>query len=697
MPNKWYKIGNDTVSMDSMQVSSGKYSTLIKSNSEGESFGSILNIIGASPKGQEVRLEGYMKLENVENGNADLFLSISRHGSTLAYSDLKKENVHGTKDWTKYSVSAKLPKRTSQIHVGGGLSGTGSVWFDNFNIYIDGKNISTIKEEKPIQASFETNDKFKNSSGIELKNPDQSEITRLYKICKVWGLLKYNHPDVAKGKFDWDYELFKILPIIDAENFEGKLLDWINSIGNPGPETTRDDYDYGEVKLRSNLDWISNKSLFTEKITQKLDQIKNSAIDGQHFYVGFDPYVGNPIFTNESSYSVFDWNDSGIKLLALFRYWNIINYFFPYRNLIDENWDSVLKRFIPKILNTDDEQSYKITLIELFSKVGDSHISNSINEQGFNDFLGSKILPIEIEFVENKALIADLLGIDKDSSKIREGDVVTSVDNVEIMKLVEQRKKYYPSSNISVQLADMSKDILRTDADKLLLTYENKTGSHSEYLKTIDVSEIAFENHIIPSSMEFGGDIGYINAAQLRKGEIHNLMKSFTEKKGIIVDLRGYPSDAITYPLSDYLMPEPTPFARTTSGNIKPLGEFTFGKEILSVGKTNVNYYKGKVAVLVDHNTISNSEFTAMALRVAPNAKVIGSQTAGADGNVSALVLPGNVRTRFSGIGVYYPDGGETQRKGIIPDIMVNPSILGTIEGKDEILDEALIFIRQPN
>ena len=393
----------------------------------------------------------------------------------------------------------------------------------------------------------------------------------------------------------------------------------------------------------------------------------------------------------------FNWNDSGIKLLALFRYRNIINYFFPYRNLIDEDWDLVLKKFIPKMLNTADKLSYKVTLIQLFSKVGDSHISNSINEQGFHDFLGSRILPIEIRFIENKALIVDLLGIDKGSIKIREGDVVTSVNRVGVTELVEERKKYYPSSNISVQLADMSRDLLRTDDDALLLTYENKTGSHSEFLKTIHINEIAFENHIKPSSMEFDGDIGYINAAQLEKGEIHTLMKSFIEKKGLIIDLRGYPSDAITYPLGEYLLSESTPFAKTTSGNLNPLGEFTFSKQPLYVGKVNDDYFKGKTAILVNHKTISNSEFTAMALRVAPKAKVIGSQTAGADGNVSHLVLPGNVRTEFSGIGVYYPDGGETQRQGIVPDITVNPSILGTIEGKDEILEEALRYLRQSN
>jgi len=83
-----------------------------------------------------------------------------------------------------------------------------------------------------------------------------------------------------------------------------------------------------------------------------------------------------------------------------------------------------------------------------------------------------------------------------------------------------------------------------------------------------------------------------------------------------------------------------------------------------------------------------------MALRVAPKATVIGSTTAGADGNVSTIILPGNIRTMISGLGVYYPDGSETQRVGIAPDIVVRPTISGIRRGKDEVLDKAIEVIK---
>ena len=49
----------------------------------------------------------------------------------------------------------------------------------------------------------------------------------------------------------------------------------------------------------------------------------------------------------------------------------------------------------------------------------------------------------------------------------------------------------------------------------------------------------------------------------------------------------------------------------------------------------------------------------------------------------------------ISGIGVYYPDGAETQRLGIVPDVVVKPTIKGVRQGKDEVLDKAIDIINQ--
>ena len=101
--------------------------------------------------------------------------------------------------------------------------------------------------------------------------------------------------------------------------------------------------------------------------------------------------------------------------------------------------------------------------------------------------------------------------------------------------------------------------------------------------------------------------------------------------------------------------------------------------------------------MLVNEESLSHSEETAMFFQAADNCMVIGSQTAGADGNVSNFEAVKAVFTRFIGGGVYYRDRRETQRIGIIPDIEIKPSILGIQQGKDEVFDCALQLIETGN
>src|SRR5690606_24832032 len=136
---------------------------------------------------------------------------------------------------------------------------------------------------------------------------------------------------------------------------------------------------------------------------------------------------------------------------------------------------------------------------------------------------------------------------------------------------------------------------------------------------------------------------------------------------------------------------KPSPFVKFTMANLKNPGEFTRSKslEIPPQGES----YKGKLVVLINEVSQSQAEYTTMAFRAGDNTTIVGSTTAGADGNVSLIHLPGGLRTMISGIGIYYPDGRETQRIGIVPDVVVTPTIEGIKKGEDELLRRAVEVI----
>ena len=71
----------------------------------------------------------------------------------------------------------------------------------------------------------------------------------------------------------------------------------------------------------------------------------------------------------------------------------------------------------------------------------------------------------------------------------------------------------------------------------------------------------------------------------------------------------------------------------------------------------------------------------------------MGSSSIGADGNIVTLPLPGGNTVIFTGLGVFTPEYGQTQRIGLTPDIHVERTIQGVREGRDELIEAAISYI----
>jgi C-terminal processing protease CtpA/Prc len=694
LPDKWIKwgTGDFAIQKDSVAAFDGKYATIIypEPNAKERSFGSVAHQLPANYKGKFIRLEGYMKIENVSDGYAGLLLRIDgKDGNSLEFNNMNKEAISGTHDWKKYSITLPFHEDAKSVFVAGILSGKGKAWFDKFDVFIDNQNIQDLKPVERTVLKAELDTEFEKGTDIKVDNLSAIQTENLFKLGKIWGFVKYYHPDIAKGNLNWDNELFRVLPnVLNAttgEQAEAAIRTWLQKTDMSNLTTKKASEDKN-IKLKVRTDWFKDKSILNPVLSNMLIVIENSEKPKEHYYIDFMPSVGNPIFKNENTYNKLQFNDDGVKLLTLFRYWNMIEYFFPNRHLMDENWDSVLKSYIPKMIAADTELSYMLSLLEVIGKVQDTHANIWQSNKALTEFWGIYIAPIEVKIIENKVVVTK---VTNDNGVVKVGDVITAIDGQKVETLIAEKAKYCPASNQPTQIRDVMRKLLRTNNTNINLTIEGKAAQNipcEAYGK--------FPKDETLSHKLLADNIGYIYPATLKKGEIDDIMRKFDNTKGLVIDLRCYPSDFIVFTLGQYLMPQPTDFVKFTTTNIEQPGTFTYTKQ-LKVGTTAKQYYKGKIAILINETTQSQAEYTTMALRVAPNAVVIGSTTAGADGNVSAIVLPGNVRTMISGIGIYYPDGKETQRIGIVPDIEMQPTIQGIKTGTDELLNKAIEVVNK--
>jgi hypothetical protein len=258
------------------------------------------------------------------------------------------------------------------------------------------------------QTKYSRNDtEFNKSSKIDSVNLTTSKTDDLVILGKVWGFLKYYHPNIAKGEYNWDYELFRIMPEIincrDNNERNNILSKWIKTLGEFEVREVGI-LDSTKTKIKPDLAWISDQSLLGRKLSNQLIHIQK-AKRTSNYYVSFVSDVGNPDFKNEKSYPEIKKTDVGFRLLSLFRYWNIIQYYFPYKNLIEENWNDVLKEFIPKFVSATSELNYTLTVLELIARVHDTHANIWDNNDVLNKYRGLNRAPIEIEFIENKAVV----------------------------------------------------------------------------------------------------------------------------------------------------------------------------------------------------------------------------------------------------------------------------------------------------
>lgn len=534
---------------------------------------------------------------------------------------------------------------------------------------------------------------FDNGSNIKIENLNKNQVENLKKLCKVWGLVKYYHPKVVSGSVNWDYELFRITPDILASknsNDTDKILyDWIMKLGKVKEKAENDKNN--KVMLERDLAWIKDEKYIDKNLSDLLIKISNTNISKRaKAYVSYSKDSPFSDFKNEKSYNNMKYDDSGYKLLSLFRYWNIIEYYYPYKDIIEENWDSVLTEFIPKFIETKDELEYKLAVEGLATKIHDPHAMVSDTNGTLDKYRGDKYAPIEFGLIENQIVIKNVLPKYEKECKLKKGDIVLKINDKDIFEVIKEKSKYASLSKKSAIVNRLQYELFATSKDSMNLTIkrdDNKITQNVKCYPDINMFDIDEDSHKLIDK-----NIGYINPGELEEGEIDKIMDKFMDTKGIIVDLRYYPSDFIVYSLGKYLMPKEVTFAKTSVPNQSVPGEFILYED-LKVGSDNKNYYKGKVMILMNERSQSQSEFTVMALRNAPNAKVIGSDSIGTDGNVASFSLPGGVNTLITGVGIYNPDKSQTQRVGLKPDIYIEPTIQGVKEGRDELLEKAIDII----
>jgi C-terminal processing protease CtpA/Prc len=412
-----------------------------------------------------------------------------------------------------------------------------------------------------------------------------------------------------------------------------------------------------------------------------------------------------PVWRPDKKYDDMHFPDADYRLLALFRYWNVIHFFYPYKHLLDDDWDKILSRFIPIFESAANAREYELAVAELGTHVPDGHTGMTGPE--LTKFFGEAPVPIRLRLVEKLPVISHLLDetISKEAG-IQVGDVLVTVDGEPVEERMKRLGKYIASSTpqwhelvilrrlLNGPEGSAVKIGLRDGSNKLKVVTLTRSR---KYLQPIPVKPGNKVFRVLPDN------IGYVDLERLTIQQVDAMFEEFKDTTSIIFDLRNYPQGtawAIAPRLNVkgarngalYHSQLLDGFLQVDDDHLQDNGRVSFHQPL---PKTDKWIYKGKTVTLIDERSISQSEHSGLYFEAACGTTFIGSHTAGANGDVTNFTLPGGLTVRFSGHDVCHADGRQLQRIGLVPHIEVKPTIAGIRENKDEVLERAIKFLKE--
>jgi C-terminal processing protease CtpA/Prc len=692
-PGGWNAFPPGTVFADAQDKHGGKQALRLERTEA--SAGQFSTVIAGMPidfKGSTVELRGWLKREGA--GVPSLWLRQDNASGPVAFVDMNTAPQVG-ESWGNHSISFPLRDSATALVFGIRLVGSGKSWADDLQLLVDGKPIADVPRVARRPSVPEPDAQFSTGSHLALSTLDAAQIDALVLTGKVWGFLKYHHPAITSGKKPWDFELLRRLPAIlgarSSDHVRRLLVDWIDSLGPLEQCKNCATLEPKDLQLAPHVDWIRDGKWLGEALSKRLQSVFANRVPYQQFYVSLAPNVGNPVFDNEAGYPATKFPDPGFQILAILRFWNIVEYWAPYRNLIDEDWDAVLKDTLGRAARQLDAAEFQRELMRLVARADDGH-ANVFDQPPVREPRGDCQLPVSLRYLEGQFVVTALLADSAEATLFHPGDVVKTLDDEPVAELVKRIRDFYGASNewsrMNVIARNLSRGACGPVRVRIQRDAELKLAAQRVEMKSLRLERVARADREGEAFQMLAPQVAYLKLSSIKAADVNGYVARAAGAKALIVDIRNYPAEYVVYALGNLLVDEPSAFVVFTSADLSNPGAFHFGPRISLTPAEP--HFGGRVLILVDETSISQAEYTAMALRASPRARIVGTKTAGADGNVSPIDLPGGFHTRISGIGVFYPDRTPTQQVGVKLDVECPNTIAGLREGRDEILDCAL-------
>ena len=519
-----------------------------------------------------------------------------------------------------------------------------------------------------------------------------------YDFIKTWNFIKYYHPDLASGKINADsLFLVNVKNISAQDDFNSvteKLTSKLNKkfAASAPAEISRD-----VLSKNQNFDWFQKN----RKISSENKDLLNAIY--MHRY-NFENLPKGKLVSDEKKYPFPKTENLPIeyRLLALAKIQGIVDYFFPHKYIMDKGFEEFFKNSLDENSKINSRKDFEILLAKFASKLKDSHAFSFYKQLNYKKdiFHGNYLAPFDFQIVDDHILVTHLIFPEICSkAQINIGDKITSINGKSIPQIIKEKGELLSTSNNEKLVYVLSKyenNLIWPD-DLSQKSIEVKSGKSNKRFSTkidmVDISNKEKYDFIVTYLQDkiqkrenrkiVHDDVAYfkinhtyqfINKVSNDKMDavMDSILVDASKKKAIVFDMRAYPDwgGFVHHYVYKYFSPVENYFYKYYAPNLKNIGTFFYLEDrahyFPEIKDKKTYQYQGKVFILVNPESQSASEWYTMSLQnIFPQSLTIGQQSAGADGDLVKVNLPGDYLLEFTGNGIFYPDNSQTQQTGI--------------------------------
>ncbi len=678
--------------------------------------------MNAAPyRGKLIRLKAAVRIDATGPlDRAQLWLRVDRPGRRAGFFDNMDDRPIRGKSWGDYQIAGEVAKDAEQIVLGIIVVGSSPAWIDDVSLQAEGEAPPAATAEPP-------------------RPLDGRGLQNLVAFARLLGYVRHFHPSDQAAEADWDRLAVEGMRAVesarDPEDLARRLQDVVRPVAPtvrvfpsgvvpPLPEelAARPRGEGFRVVAWEHLGYGGAGTVAgifsayrSQRHRARLDDAKPPAgrPDPARPYfadlgggvsclvpvalyadeTGTLPKVREP--ENPGRQARLSAEDRATRLAAVALGWNVLQHFYPYFDVVQADWPAALREALTAAATDADGRAFLRTLRLMVAALHDGHGNVSVVD---TPGAPRPTLPLLWDWVEGRLVITHVAeDAPGEAASLRPGTVVLAIDGRPaadaladaerpVSAATEQWRRFRGLRELAA--GDKARDVALEiqDAEGRVRMVKLHRASRGEPLAEPRPPKI---HEIEPGVL-------YIDMARVDDREFREALPRLEKAEGIVFDFRGYPGRIGPDAFFPHLINHPVTSAQWNFPFItRPdQTDVTFRRQ----GEWRISprdpYLKAKRAFVIDGRAISYAESCLGIVEHEKLGALVGGPTAGTNGNVNPITLPGGYRFTWTGMKVLKHDGSRHHGIGIQPTIPVSRTIAGVARGRAELLEKAVEAVK---